>query len=69
MILAGIEEGEPAPDALRIVTPDLQARPMPDFATAEGQRLLEPHLAGIDFLVLDNLSALCRYGKENEGEG
>ena len=69
MILAGIEDGEPAPDALRIVTPDLQGRPMPDFATTEGQRLLEPHLAGIDFLVLDNLSALCRYGKENEGEG
>jgi hypothetical protein len=68
MILAGIEEGETAPDALRIVTPDLQERPMPDLATPEGQRLLEPHLAGIDLLVLDNLSALCRYGNENEGE-
>jgi len=68
MILAGIEEGEPAPDMLRIITPDLQDRPMPDLATVEGQRLLEPHLAGIDLLVLDNLSALCREGDENEGE-
>ncbi len=41
---------------------------MPDLATTEGQRLLEPHLADVDLLVLDNLSALCRYGIENEGE-
>jgi putative DNA primase/helicase len=69
MVLAGIEGGEPAPESLSIVTPDFQERPMPDLATVEGQRLLEPHLAGIDLLVLDNLSALCRDGNENEGEG
>jgi len=69
MVLAGIEEGEPAPRSLNIMTPDLQGRPMPDLATHEGQRLLEPHLVGIDLLVLDNLSALCRDGNENEGEG
>lgn len=68
MMLLGIEDGEPAPDTLRIVTPDLQDRPMPDLATTEGQCSLQPHLAGIDLLVLDNLSALCRYGNENEGE-
>jgi putative DNA primase/helicase len=33
MIVAGIEEGEPAPDTLRIITPDFQERPMPDLAT------------------------------------
>jgi hypothetical protein len=68
MILAGFDEAELAPDTLRIVTPDLQERPMPDLSTVEGQCLLEPHLEGIDLVVLDNLSALCRYGKENEGE-
>ncbi|HXZ10811.1 MAG TPA: DnaB-like helicase N-terminal domain-containing protein [Candidatus Sulfotelmatobacter sp.] len=68
MIVAGIEGGEPAPGTLRIITPDFQERPIPDLATAQGQRQLEPHLAGIDLLVLDNLSALCRYGNENEGE-
>jgi putative DNA primase/helicase len=41
---------------------------MPDLATAEGQAAIEVHLDGIDLLILDNLSALCRYGKENEGE-
>jgi putative DNA primase/helicase len=69
MIVAGIEEGEPAPDTLRIITPDFQERPMPDLATPDGQRLLEPQLTGVDLLVLDNLSALCRNGNENEGEG
>ncbi len=41
---------------------------MPDLSTPEGQRLLEPHLEGIHLVVVDNLSALCRYGSENEGE-
>ncbi len=69
MILAGIVGAEPEPDMVRIITPDLQERPMPDLATSRGQQLLEPHLAGVDLLVLDNLSALCRDGNENEGEG
>lgn len=69
MIVAGIEGPEPAAEALKIVTPDFQERAIPDLATSQGQRLLEPHLAGIDLVVLDNLSALCRYGNENEGEG
>lgn len=69
MIVAGIEGGEPAPEALKIITPDFQERPLPDLATPQGQRLLEPHLAGVNLVVLDNLSALCRHGNENEGEG
>lgn len=69
MILAGLEGAEPAPDMLRIITPDVQNRAMPDLATPEGQRILEPHLEGVGLVVIDNLSALCRYGNENEGEG
>lgn len=69
MILAGLENVEPAPGSLQFITPDLQQRPIPDLATPEGQRLIEPHLEGIALLVLDNLSALCRNGRENEGEG
>jgi AAA domain/DnaB-like helicase N terminal domain/Homeodomain-like domain len=69
MILAGIEEGEPPRDTLRIITPDLQDRAMPDLATVQGQRFIEPHLEDVGLLVLDNLSALCRDGNENEGEG
>ena len=68
MVLAGLENCEPAPGTLRVITPDIQDRAMPDLATLEGQGLIEEHLGGIDLLVLDNLSALCRYGNENEGE-
>jgi len=67
MILAGMQT-QPESVALRFITPDFQSRPMPDLATAEGQALLEPHLAECDLLILDNLSALCREGVENEGE-
>jgi hypothetical protein len=69
MILAGMEGSEFLPENFRIVTPDFQERPMPDLATRQGQALLEPRLEGIDLLILDNLSALCREGNENEGEG
>ena len=54
MVLAGIESGEPGLGTLRIVTPDLQERPIPDLATVEGlaaspvvdssAKTLDPHL-------------------------
>jgi len=56
-------------ERLKLITPDLQGVPMPDLATREGQDLVEFHLDGVELLILDNLSALCRSGKENEGEG
>jgi putative DNA primase/helicase len=62
-------ENKPRSNALRFITPDLQERPMPDLATKQGQQLIEKHLEDVSLLVLDNLSALCRDGKENEGEG
>ena len=66
---AGMKDCDmPAPEFLRIITPDLQEQPMPDLATSEGQMLVERELSGVELLVLDNLSALCRSGKENEGE-
>jgi putative DNA primase/helicase len=69
MILAGTEGDGPEPGALKIITPDVQDRPMPDLATPEGQYLIEPHLAGVDLIILDNLSALCRSGDEDKREG
>lgn len=53
---------------LRFITPDLLAGPMPDLATRSGQLQIEALLEGTELLILDNLSALCRSGKENEGE-
>jgi putative DNA primase/helicase len=53
---------------LGIITPDLQDFSLPDLASREGQALVEEYLDGVALLILDNLSALVRAGKENEGE-
>ncbi|WP_339050223.1 AAA family ATPase [Rickettsiella endosymbiont of Xylota segnis] len=52
-----------------ILTPDIQNRGMPDLSTLEGQQALEPFLKDVEFIVVDNISTLCRTGKENEAEG
>jgi putative DNA primase/helicase len=57
------------PENLKIITPDLQDRDIPDLSTIYGQDEIEAHLEGVGLLVLDNLSALVRAVKENEGEG
>jgi putative DNA primase/helicase len=69
--LASVTEGLAEmvePGMLRFITPDLQDRPIPDLTTREGQALIEAELGDAELLILDNLSALCRTGKENEGE-
>ncbi len=58
-----------AADFLRILTPDFQETGIPDLACPDGQAALEPFLDGVDLLILDNLSTLCRTGRENESEG
>lgn len=55
-------------DFLRLVTPDLQDGAMPDLATRSGQARVEPYLADVDLVIVDNVSALCRSGEENAGE-
>ena len=61
----------PAPGFLRIFTPDLlpDGMALPDLSTVEGQAmiddLIEPDTA---LIVIDNLSAWCRAGRENEAE-
>lgn len=51
-----------------IVTPDEQPCPMPDFATSEGQEEALGLIGDAEFIVIDNISTLCRTGKENEAE-
>lgn len=67
-IIAGTEIAHPL-DNLRVITPDLQNRNLPDLSTITGQDQIEAYLDGVGLLVLDNLSALVRAVKENEGEG
>ena len=54
-------------DNLSILTPDLQEYgKMPNLASKDGQKELEPYIKDVDVVVVDNLSTLCSYGKENE---
>ena len=65
----GMRELPGDPTYFRIITPDLQERGVfPNISSREGQNLIEEHLTGFELLILDNLSALCRSGKENEGD-
>jgi len=56
---------EPDPAFLRIVTPDLQPRGIPDLGTSQGQAWLDSIIDDTDLLMLDNLSSLVRNGSEN----
>jgi len=69
--LAKIVEAESAePQApIKLFTPDLQEFGMPDLSTIEGQEAIEEYLDDIDLIIVDNISTLCRSGKENEAEG
>jgi hypothetical protein len=61
---------EPQPGYLRIFTPDLlpEGRALPDLATRSGQAEIDPMIEDADVVVVDNLSAWARSGRENEAE-
>jgi putative DNA primase/helicase len=50
----------------KFITPDLQGESMPNLSTVEGQEQIKKHLDGVDLVVVDNISTLCGFGKENE---
>lgn len=58
----------PAGDYVRILASDLCEFGIPDLSTEAGQKLLEPHIGDAELIVVDNLSTICRSGKENESE-
>jgi len=65
--IAASNDKEPAAK-FRIYTPDMQPSGMINLSCPIDQAELEPFLEGIDLIILDNLSTLCRSGRENEGE-
>ena len=64
--IAGDTAGE-ALGRIRVIAADLQERSI-NLAEAADQRELEPHLAGTDLVIVDNISTLAPYGRENEAE-
>ncbi|MDH3738445.1 MAG: AAA family ATPase, partial [Alphaproteobacteria bacterium] len=67
-VVEGADKEPPSPDYFRLITPDMQEEGIPDLSTDEGQAAIEDHLEGVSLVVVDNLSTLCRYGRENEAE-
>jgi putative DNA primase/helicase len=57
----------PAPEYLRLVSPDMQDRGF-TLSNEEGQRRLEPLLANVSLVIVDNISTLANAGRENESE-
>ena len=51
-----------------IITPDFQDAFMPDLSTQEGQDSIAKHVEEADLIIVDNISTLCGFGKENEAE-
>jgi KaiC/GvpD/RAD55 family RecA-like ATPase len=58
----------PDDDYLRILAADLFRDGLPDLATVEGQKAIEPAIGDARLIIVDNLSTLARSGKENESE-
>lgn len=61
---------EPQPGYLRIFTPDLlpDGRTLPDLSLHDGQHAIDDMIEDAELVVVDNLSAWARSGRENEGE-
>jgi hypothetical protein len=61
---------EPESGFLRIFTPDLlpEGVLMPDLSTLAGQISIEPMIDDAEVVIVDNLSAWARSGRENEAE-
>lgn len=61
---------EPEPGYLRIFTPDLlpEGRTLPDLSLPDGQNAIDDMIEDAELVVVDNLSAWARSGRENEGE-
>lgn len=68
IVASSSDEHEPPEGYFRVITPDAQDMPLPDLASPEGQKALEPYIVDADLIVIDNLSSLMRAGAENEGE-
>ena len=62
-------EKEAAKGMLTIATPDIQELCMPDLSNEDGQFAVNEYIEpDTSLIIVDNLSSLCRSGKENEAD-
>jgi hypothetical protein len=62
------QKNKPPKNHFKLVNAFLQDLPLPDLATSEGQRALQPLINDSDLIIGDNLSCWVTSGAENEGE-
>ena len=55
-------------DMIRFVCADEEPNGIPDLSTPEGQAVLDEVIEDAELIILDNISTLCRSGRENEAE-
>jgi putative DNA primase/helicase len=67
-VVAGFDGEPPDPNYLRLLCGDVTEGGLPDLATEEGQAEVDAAIGDAELVIVDNLSALLRSGKENEGE-
>lgn len=68
--LLALADGNKSPSlaSFQLITPDLQQGSMPDLSTAKDQVILDSQLGGVELIIVDNISTLCRQGRENEAD-
>ncbi len=68
LMITAMSEKKPNTDFLQLLTPDLQSKTMPDLSDKKGRESIEPLIADVDLIIIDNISCLFRNGSENESE-
>jgi hypothetical protein len=58
----------PGDDYLRILASDLERNGLPDLSSPDGQQRYDAILGQADLIIIDNISTLCRSGRENDAE-
>jgi len=66
--IVNTNDKEPAADFFKLLTIDLNNGRMPDLSTLNGQIAIEDFCLEAELIIVDNLSCLCRTGRENEAE-
>jgi putative DNA primase/helicase len=67
--LKRVSDVDSARSNLAILSADQIERSLPDLGSDDGREAYATLLDGFDLIIVDNLSTLCRTGKENEAEG
>ena len=66
--ITALRSEEPPTGNLRILPYDFFELGGPDLSNEKGQAMLEPIIEDAALIVVDNISTICRVGKENEAD-